>query len=292
MKIVSIELSKIEQNENSRVIYKQSDLSELMASMKRDGLLQPIGVRKLENDKYDCVWGNRRLVVAKKLGWDKIEANISDLEEENERDFVGLIENMKRKNTSVAEDGRIFHTLRDRGLTVSEIAARLDVEELRINLAIDVYKHVPQEFIKKVVYTAAGKRNVKDRVTASTAMAILNLRRTAGLNRPQTRDIFAYASENHPTMEQISKIGPMVKNGVSIAEAIERVAGLERIVLTVYVPTAQVLKLEKKYEKKIHNIFYDYLRTNTELKVDNSVFNLSQIAKKAEAKVIRRAAVS
>ncbi len=53
MKVVSVDLKDIVQTENSRAIYKAGDLSDLMHSMKKDGLLQPIGLRPIARGKYE-----------------------------------------------------------------------------------------------------------------------------------------------------------------------------------------------------------------------------------------------
>lgn len=272
MKIEVIKLEKIEQNENSRVAYKQADLSELMLSLKKDGLLQPIGVRKISSGKYEAVWGNRRLIAAKKLGWTEIDAHVFEVENDNERDFIGLIENFKRQNTVVSEDGRIFQLFKDRGLSESEISARLDISETRVKFALDVLGDgVPEEYKKKIVYSARGdnKRKVKDTVTASTALAILNIRKTTNLNRAQMRSMFSYAAENKPSIDQLNKVAPLVKTGFTIEEAIEKVAGLQRITLTVFIPEKTVEKLEKKHGKKIHAVLRDVLESQKDLRVES-----------------------
>src|SRR3990167_3768361 len=121
MKVVEVELKKIDQNENSRVVYKENDITELMQSIKKEGLLQPIGVRKTD-DGYEAVWGNRRILAAKKLGWVTIPANVVDnADSENDRDFINLAENIKRQNTSVSEEGRLYLAMMDRGLKKEEI---------------------------------------------------------------------------------------------------------------------------------------------------------------------------
>lgn len=291
MKVLELNVNEIEQNENSRVVYKTADMSDLMQSMRKDGLLQPIGVRKTESDTWECVYGNRRLLAAKKLEWVTIPCVLSETETEQERDFVGLIENMKRKNTTVTEDGRLFDSLIRRGLSISEIAARLDIREDRIKMSVDCFREVPAEFAKKVVYTQGGGnmgKKPKDRIAASIAVAILNTARGAGLNRAQRRAMFAYASDNTPTMDQIKKIGPMVKGGASVEEAISRVDGLEKINVTVYISTRNLVELEDKYNTKIHDILYGYLRDNKEFKVENHKIGLSQLAKKAEIKLSKK----
>jgi ParB family chromosome partitioning protein len=183
MRIINILIDKIEQNENSRTVYKASDLTELMLSMKEDGLLQPIGVRDLGKGKYECVFGNRRLLAAKKLGWIEIPANLIEAEEEKDRDILGLVENFKRQNTTVEEDGRIFLKLKDSGMTITEIAARLGIAPVRVETALDVYSHFPKEFRKSIVNGKAGAGTRSGKISASVATSINNIRKQYNLNR-------------------------------------------------------------------------------------------------------------
>jgi len=266
MKVEQIALSQIEQNENSRVVYKNTDLAELILSMKKNGLMQPVGVRKLPSGKYDAVWGNRRILAAKKLGWDEIAAHVVDVDSDSDRDILGLIENLKRQNTSVAEDGRMFQSLLDRGLSISEIAARLDISPIRVQLGIDVIHNVPEEHRKKIVYATPGNRaRLSDRIPASTAVALLNIRKTASLNREQTRQLFKFASESGSSIPVLQKIAPLVKSGVSISDAIKSVDKLQCVHLSVYLPANKVEKLEKKHGTSIQKILERVLLDNKTL---------------------------
>src|SRR5579864_4919421 len=79
-------------------------IDELADSIALRGLLEPIGV--CPNDKagsFHLVYGARRLMAAKKVGWKKIPALIdqrSDLEREGDR----AAENIKRRNLNPAEE--------------------------------------------------------------------------------------------------------------------------------------------------------------------------------------------
>jgi ParB/RepB/Spo0J family partition protein len=269
MKVKSIAIDQIEQNENSRVSYKTVDLAELMSSMKKNGLLQPIGVRELKNGKYECVFGNRRLVAAKKLGWSDIDAHCMDeLTTDIDRDIVGLIENFKRQSTSVQEDGRMFQSLIDRGLSINEIAIRLDVGMMRIRTALDVVSVVSPDLRSKIVYSQKGKRRVKGQIPASTAAAVLNIRKGQQLNRRQTRAMLNYAADHQPSISQLLKIGPLIKSGKTVHEAIELVSTLEHFSIHFYIQSDHCAKLEKKYGKKIATIVREYIEKNEEFKIE------------------------
>ena len=270
MDVKPIKLSLIDQNENSRTVYKSVDLAELMASMRQNGLLEPIGVMPIpKSSRFEVVYGNRRLISAAKLGWNEIPAVILDLDNSIDRDILGLVENMKRKNTSVQEDGRIFQSLKDRGLSKEEIAARLDISIHRVTLALEVLRVVPQEYRTKITNIGETKQKtpLKGQIAASVASTILNLRRKSRLNRKQTRSVFKYAAENQPSVNEIYKIGPLLKEGFSVDQAISKVKNLDKIVLTLFMPMSTRIKLEKKYKKTIHKQMYEALSDCSEFKI-------------------------
>jgi ParB/RepB/Spo0J family partition protein len=254
MKVLSIDLDKIEQNENSRVIYKASDLSELMQSMKKHGQLQPVGVRKIANGKYDAVFGNRRIIAAKKLGWTSIDASVMEgIDEDKERDILNLIENIKRQNTTVAEDGRMFCVLRDYGLTIPEIAARLDVNDARVQTAIDVYSVVPKEYHAKIINRTTGK-TLKGKISASAAHEIMNLRKKHSLNRKQTRTLLDFASNEDNSAQHVMRVAPLMKEGLSLREALKAAEGLARVTCDVFMDKKDVDRLEKKHGCSINEV--------------------------------------
>lgn len=75
------------------------DLTSLMESMRRHGLLNPVVVNK----NHDLIAGHRRLESAKKLGWTSIEVIILDTDEEVEKLNLEIDENIHRKNLTPDE---------------------------------------------------------------------------------------------------------------------------------------------------------------------------------------------
>lgn len=268
MKVIEIPLDKIEQNENSRVVYKESDLSELMTSMKEYGLLQPVGVRKLDSGKYDAVFGNRRIVAAKKLGWSSIPAHIVEADGEEEREVLNLVENLKRQNTTLPEDGRIFQKLKDLGLKIPEIAARVGVTTTRIELALDAFHEIPKEYHKKLQNVGHQGPRKPGHISAYTSFEVMKLRKVHGLNRDQTRRILDFAKDEGAGVDQLRMMAPMLKDGISLEEAIGLVKDVSNLQLRVYIRNKEVAKLEKKTGKSINQLLLDYLETFPDAQIE------------------------
>ncbi len=274
MKVLEINLSDIEQNENSRVIYKSTDLAELMASMRKDGLLQAIGVREIKKGKYDAVFGNRRILAAKRLGWKTITANVVEADSDNDRDILNLIENLKRQNTTVSEDGRIFQKLKDGGLSVKEIVARLGVNEQRVTTALDVFNEFPEEF-KGIIVNKTGGQKKGGKIAASTAFTVNTIRKNHNLNREQTRTLLKHSMQDGINNAQLNSLAPLLKSGMELQKAIGTVNKIETITLTVSLDREYVAKVEKKTKKKIHEICYEILE-DSGYKISRAIGNSNQ----------------
>jgi ParB family chromosome partitioning protein len=80
---------------------------ELVASIRRKGLLQPIIVRMVNDDCYEIVAGNRRYEACKSLGWRKITCHVQDLDEKSAFE-TSLVENIQRKTLNPLEEAEAF----------------------------------------------------------------------------------------------------------------------------------------------------------------------------------------
>lgn len=104
-----------------RSVVEQGALDELMQSMSRRGLLQPIGA--IERDgRYEVVWGHRRTMAARELGWPDITARLVV------RDAGGMLldrahENLMRADLSPVEEGQLCEALlKDAGDDIGRVA--------------------------------------------------------------------------------------------------------------------------------------------------------------------------
>lgn len=287
MKVLQIDLDKIEHSENSRVVYKESDLSELMGSMKQDGLLQPVGVRAISKGKYDAIFGNRRIMAARKLGWATIAASVVDVDSDKDRDIINLVENLKRQNTSVSEDGRMFAKLLEYGLTKAEVGARLGISIQRIETALDVFNHFPAEFKQLIVNSGTGQRKRAGTVSASMAFHINTVRRSQKLNRPQTRKLLQYAKQDGVSSRQVSAIAPLLRAGMQLQKALGVVDKMEVITISLMVDSAHAESLERKRKKSMHDIIYEILEGDKSLKVTKAM--TSGIQNKRDMRPTKRA---
>ncbi|WP_168708928.1 PRTRC system ParB family protein [Metallibacterium scheffleri] len=88
---------------NPRRAFREDALNELIASIKADGLIQAITVRRLDDESYSLIAGERRLRACKAIGFAAVPALIVDCDEHTAR-TMALKENTVRDDLSVAEE--------------------------------------------------------------------------------------------------------------------------------------------------------------------------------------------
>ena len=99
-----------------------SVLNELADSIKVHGIIQPLIVRKLNENQYEIVAGERRWRAAKLAGLSKVPAVIRDVDD-NTTLALALIENLQRENLNPIEEAAAFARLKNEFLmTHSQIA--------------------------------------------------------------------------------------------------------------------------------------------------------------------------
>lgn len=98
-----VDISKIETNPyQPRTDFDQTALEELSESIKVQGIIQPITVRKLDKNTFQLISGERRLQASKLAGLKKIPAYIRKANDQQMLE-MGLIENIQRENLNAME---------------------------------------------------------------------------------------------------------------------------------------------------------------------------------------------
>ncbi len=101
--IAEIEIDKIEINPfQPRSDFDGMLLRELSESIKSQGIIQPVTVRKMGYDKYQLISGERRLRASKLAGLERIPAYIRVADDEQMLEMA-LIENIHRKDLNAIE---------------------------------------------------------------------------------------------------------------------------------------------------------------------------------------------
>ena len=112
-RIKMVEISKITARKDDGNRLDTNEIKSLAASIKRYGLMQPISVTRTHpsRDKYNVIFGNRRLAACKYLKWDAIPVIVdTDKTKIEER---SIIENVYRKDFTVFEVANVIKKFLD-----------------------------------------------------------------------------------------------------------------------------------------------------------------------------------
>ncbi|MBO5345467.1 MAG: ParB/RepB/Spo0J family partition protein [Paludibacteraceae bacterium] len=106
-----IEISKIHPNPNQpRTEFDDEALEELAASIRANGIISPITLRKISEDNYQIIAGERRYRASKLAGLDKIPAYIRDVDDGQVMEMA-LIENIQREDLNAIEIALSYNSL-------------------------------------------------------------------------------------------------------------------------------------------------------------------------------------
>jgi ParB family chromosome partitioning protein len=122
---LEIDLDLIEPNsEQPRTRFTEENLEELSQSIKANGLVQPIIVRK-KGSAYELIAGERRWRASQRAGLKKIPAVIKDIADDKLLELA-LIENIQRQELNAIEEAKAYKKLIETvGLTQELVAERV-----------------------------------------------------------------------------------------------------------------------------------------------------------------------
>ncbi len=97
-----------------RSIFDEDKLEELSQSIKKNGIIQPIAVRKnnSSSEPYEIVAGERRWLAAQKAGLHEVPITILDLND-SETLEVAIVENIQREDLNVIEEAKGYRRLNE-----------------------------------------------------------------------------------------------------------------------------------------------------------------------------------
>ena len=138
VKVVAIE--RIESNpEQPRLAFNEDTLDELAASIREHGVLQPILVRPIDDNRYQLIAGERRWRASKIAGLTTIPALIEEIDDDTALE-ISIIENLQREDISPLDEAAMYdRMIREHGYSIRKLADKLGKDkgylENRLRLA-------------------------------------------------------------------------------------------------------------------------------------------------------------
>ncbi len=147
--LLEIDLDLIEPNsEQPRTRFTEENLEELTQSIRANGIVQPIVVRRY-NSKYQIVAGERRWRAAQRAGLQKISAIVKEVSDDKLLELA-LIENIQRQELNPIEEARAYKNLINAvGLTQEMVAERVGKNRTLITTSLRLLK-LPDDIQKLI----------------------------------------------------------------------------------------------------------------------------------------------
>ena len=164
--IYEVSLSEIQVNPyQPRTHFDKDALNELAESIKVQGIIQPITVRKLTEGEYQLISGERRFQASKIAGLDKIPAYVRTANDQQMLEMA-LIENIQRENLNALEIAHSYQRLlTECNLKQEELGDRVGKNRTTVNNYLRLLKLPPD--------IQAGLRD--NQITMGHARAIINI---------------------------------------------------------------------------------------------------------------------
>ena len=153
---ISIDINLIKSNEEQpRRSFDDEKILELAESIKSNGIIQPLVLKKVNNE-YIIVAGERRWRAAKLIGLKEVPAIIMNLTEKQILE-ISLIENIQREDLNSIEEALAYKKLiNDFNLTQEELSKRIGKSRVTItntlrllNLSEDVQQYIIEGVISE-----------------------------------------------------------------------------------------------------------------------------------------------
>ncbi|NOR88303.1 MAG: ParB/RepB/Spo0J family partition protein [Bacteroidales bacterium] len=187
--VAELDLTKIEANPfQPRSEFEELALDELATSIKKQGIIQPITVRKLGFDKYQLISGERRYRASKLAGLKTIPAYIRVANDEQMLEMA-LVENIQRENLNAIEIGISYQRLIDEcEITQDELSKRVGKNRSTITNYIRLLK-LPAELQIALRSNQISMGHARALINIENTSAQLKILEKIIINRLSVREV-------------------------------------------------------------------------------------------------------
>lgn len=126
-----------------RKTFDDESIDELAQSIKTYGIIQPLSVRKMGENRYELVAGERRLRAAKKLGIEEVPVIVVDITDKDSA-AIALLENLQRENLNFIEEAEAYYNLiKEHSYTQEQLANTIGKKQSTIANKLRLLKLEP-----------------------------------------------------------------------------------------------------------------------------------------------------
>lgn len=189
-------------NEQPRVSLDEARLDELAASIRSNGVIQPVIVRRTGNT-YRIIAGERRWRAAQRAGLLKVPVIVRDIGEGSDQQLLelALVENLQREDLNPIDQARAYQRLIDEfGRTQEQVAAAVGKDRTSI-----------ANYLRLLALPEEVRGNVSSgEITMGHAKALLALSSEAS-QRQAAREVISRSLSVRETESMVKQLGAPVR---------------------------------------------------------------------------------
>ncbi|WP_391118740.1 nucleoid occlusion protein [Psychrobacillus sp. L3] len=159
--VVNVAIDKIVPNRyQPRTVFDDGKIEELARTIHTHGVIQPIVIRKMDDDRYEIIAGERRFRAMSKLQWAEVPAIIRNLSDK-ETASIALIENLQREELTAIEEAVAYQKLlKLHELTQEALAQRLGKGQSTVANKLRLLK-LPVEIQEAIMKKELSERHAR-----------------------------------------------------------------------------------------------------------------------------------
>lgn len=181
---------------------EEAPLIELSESIKKQGLLQPLLVRELENSRYEIIAGERRWRASQMAGLSEVPVVVKQVDDETAM-AMALVENLQREDLNAMDQARAMYRLTTEfSLTHQQVAELLCKSRAAVS-----------NFLRLMSLPTAIKKLLEHGdIDMGHARALL------GLEEEQQNQVAQLIVAKNLSVRETEKLVERIKNGITIAK--------------------------------------------------------------------------
>src|SRR5882724_4165310 len=209
-----------------RGVFREDKLDELALSIRHNGIIQPLVVRR-NGERFQLIAGERRWRAAQKAGLQRVPCIVKEVPEENVLE-LSLIENIQREELNPIEEANAYKSLLERrDLTQEEVAQRVGKDRSSITNALRLLK-LPLEVQKLVEENKLSMGHARALLSVDSVEQQLTLAREIASRTLSLRESERLVKRAQGTSSRTARTSPSVSNNTDAANVLAAEAKLSR----------------------------------------------------------------
>ncbi|HXI94344.1 MAG TPA: ParB/RepB/Spo0J family partition protein [Blastocatellia bacterium] len=209
-----------------RGVFREDKLDELALSIRHNGIIQPLVVRR-NGERFQLIAGERRWRAAQKAGLHRVPCIVKEVPEENVLE-LSLIENIQREELNPIEEANAYKSLLEkRDLTQEEVAQRVGKDRSSITNALRLLK-LPLEVQKLVEEEKLSMGHARALLSVDSVEHQLTLAREITNRTLSVRETERLVKKAQGTSSRTARTSSSVSNNTEAANVLAAEAKLSR----------------------------------------------------------------